>query len=233
MILTIDIGNTNIHWGIFDNDNLLKESKISTRDYGELFLIKNNFDKVIISSVVPYLDKKIKKFFDNALFVSADNVPLNLKVSNPEQVGADRLVNAVAVWKLYGTPAIIIDFGTAVTFCCIKGQGDYLGGLIVPGVDLSLKSLHLNTAKLPFIKFEQPNALIGKDTNEAIQSGIYYGYIGLIANILKELEKNMPKGVSVIATGGYAESFSDCLNQYDPIIDPFLTLKGLNILKKK
>lgn len=163
-----------------------------------------------------------------AALVGSDSLTLGLdiKTDKPEEVGADRLVNAVAVAACYQTPAIVVDFGTATTFDVIDGSGAYLGGAIAPGVNLSLEALHGAAAKLPKISIEKPDAAIGKETVSAMRSGIYWGYIGLVEGMIKRLSGEVGQDVFVIATGGLAALFAKGTKAIHAT-DENLTLKGL------
>lgn len=230
MLLTIDIGNTSTIFGpsglrIKTQPAILKKT---LKKIGRT-------DRAIVSSVVPQMDKIIKKYFKSAIFVNhlKFNKLMKIKVKNPAEVGADRLVNAYAAYKLYGGPAIVVDFGTATTFDIIGADGSYLGGLIAPGIQISADALHEHTAKLPKVKVQLPKNVIGRSTVEALQAGIYYGYIGLVEGIIERL-KSRGKGQGsskIIATGGYAKLISKRTKVFDKI-DPDLTLKGLYLLSK-
>lgn len=199
--------------------------------------------EIVVSSVVPKLNRVIKKWFPKALFVSHKNAGVKIKLKNPAEVGVDRLVNAVAAHALYGGPAIIIDFGTATTFDVINAKGEYLGGAIAPGIVLARDALHERTAKLPKIEIKAPKHVIGKSTTEAMQSGLVYGYAAMVEGMLKKIIKELTplppllsregekKGVSckVIATGGYAKLIGKYTKEID-IIDNELTLKGLKFI---
>ena len=244
MLLTIDIGNTSIHWGVFEKEILKSSGKIIVDKANPKSLSKEcfpagAFSKVLVSSVVPVLDSLILELFPKALFVTKDNIPfITIVLDSPEQVGADRLVDAVAVWKLFGGPAIIIDFGTATTFDLLSSNGEYLGGAIAPGLDLSRQLLHEKAAKLPLIDFAMPKQVIGKNTVEAMQSGLYYGYCGLVKELITQFKQvvGIQRAVSsdssvckVIATGGYASVVCKEIPEVE-IIDELLSLKGLSLI---
>lgn len=252
MLLVIDVGNTTIVFGVYKGDELIHDFRISTvktrtsDEYGLLFLNTLNnanidprdIDDVIISSVVPNLmhtlpSMIIKYFNKNPMIVSSDlELDLNIKYDNPKSVGADRIVNAVGVIKKYGGPAIIIDIGTAMTFCIIDEYKNYLGGLIFPGIGISSEALFMKTSKLPKIEIITPHALISSNTVGAIQSGLYYGYTtmidGLIEKVLED-KKWDAKNVNIISTGGFSTLLTSD-SKYDIIIDRDLTLEGLKII---
>ncbi len=249
MLLVIDVGNTNIVVGAFEGDNLIKNWRIST-DYKKSsdeigmtlsFLLSHNnidtnkIDDVIISSVVPQmmfsLERAVKRYIGTEpIVISSDmKTGINNLYDNPREVGADRIVNAVAVRHLYPGNAIIIDFGTATTFCALTKDGDYLGGIICPGIKISLDALIERTAKLPKIEIIKPKSVIGKNTVESMQSGMIYGYAGQIENIVSLMKKQLGDDAKVIATGGIASLISQVTDSID-ILDSQLTLKGLKIL---
>ena len=249
MLLVIDVGNTNIVVGAFEGDTLVKNWRIST-DYKKSsdeigmtlsFLLSHNnintkkIDDVIISSVVPQmmfsLERAVKRYIGTEpIVISADmKTGINNLYDNPREVGADRIVNAVAVRHLYPGDAIIIDFGTATTFCALTKDGDYLGGIICPGIKISLDALIERTAKLPKIEIIKPKSVIGKNTIESMQSGMIYGYAGQIENIVSLMKKQLGDDAKVIATGGIASLISQVTDSID-ILDSQLTLKGLKIL---
>lgn len=190
-----------------------------------------NLDDVIISSVVPDANFHIKEFCQKylnkkPLMVTKAMVNLTIDLDQPNEVGADRLVNAVAVIEHYKIPAVVIDFGTATTFDVIDHKGRYAGGAIAPGVNLSVSALHHAAAQLPSVSIKKPARAIGKNTVEAMQSGVYWGYVGLIEGIVKQITAEMGQKPFVLATGGLAPLFADST----PIIkavDDELTLKGL------
>jgi len=245
MLLAIDIGNTNIVLGVFKDDTLQFKRNISTdirKTEDEYYVILKNFvktediHKCIISSVVPNLNNSftrlLNKYFNiEPIFVTCDlKLNIKFKYPNPQEIGADRIVNAVAGVEIYKPPLIIIDFGTATTFCFVDKEKNYYGGLILPGIPLQLKSLHTSTAKLPLVEIKNPEELIGKSTIKAIQSGIYYQTVGSINYIIHLLKKEYDENSKVLITGGLGALFVDKINNSDVILDKNLTLKGLNII---
>jgi type III pantothenate kinase len=241
MLLAIDVGNTSTHFGIFKGRNLLKEWRVATSrisDYqsirkrrSEDLMIRN----IIVSSVVPRANKHIKKLFPKAKLINHKNVGIKIRVKKPSEVGTDRLVNAFAAYKLYGGPAIVIDFGTATTFDVISARGEYLGGAIAPGILLARDSLYERTAKLPRIEIKAPKEVIGKSTREAMRSGLVYGYVAMVEGMTKRIKSSLtyrPSSIKVIATGGLAK----LICKYTKIIDKIdekLTLKGLQLIGEK
>ena len=243
----IDAGNTDIIVALIKNFKIFKIKRFKTIDIKNknLFFFKkfNKIKKIlkiqkkikcIIASVVPEINYKLKKicfFFlkENPHFVSFNKTKLNIKVDlkNKNQVGADRIVNTVAVKSLYKSPALVIDFGTATTFDVINNNGDYVGGLITPGINLSLQNLYNKTSKLPLVKFKKNNkSIIGKNTKNAIQNGIYWGYIGLVTFIITKIQTKFKKKMFCISTGGLSKVISKDINLIN-IIDENLTILGL------
>jgi len=176
-----------------------------------------------------------RKFFNTELLIVGEEevkLDIEIKIDKPREVGADRLVNAIAAWNKYSQPLIIVDFGTATTFDVVNNKGNYIGGIIAPGINLSLETLHRAAAKLPNIAVERPPQVIGKDTVSAMQSGIYYGYISLIEGIVARINKEHGKKMKVVATGGLAPLFAKAT----PIInalEPNLIIDGLKLIYEK
>ena len=249
MILVIDVGNTHTVLGIYNNKKLEKYWRISTDldktedEYG--MLLKNLLDNsklnfsdmhaVVLSCVIPpvtwILKKMSKDYFNVRAIVVGPGIKtgIYLKVNNPKEVGADRIVNAIAAYDLYGGPVIIVDFGTATTFCAVDKEGNYLGGAIAPGIDISEQALAEKTAKLPKIELIIPKKAIGNNTISAMQSGIFYGYLGLINELIRRIKKELGENSLVIATGGEAELIGKASHLIDKI-NPFLTLEGLRLV---
>lgn len=196
--------------------------------------------EAIISSVVPDITGNLEKMIEKYLHVTPLIVGAGIKTGlmiryeNPKEVGADRIVNAVAGIEKYGAPLVLVDFGTATTFCAVNDKAEYLGGAIVPGVDLSMQALFANTAKLPKVELTAPKSYIGRNTTNAIQSGLIYGYCDLVDGMVKRFCEEMGYDlarVNVVATGGLAEVVCKEAKTVK-VIDPYLTLDGLKILAK-
>lgn len=253
MLLAIDSGNTNIVFAAFDGETVRGEWRSSTTtdrtadEYGvwltQLMTIAGlqpkDIDAVIIATVVPAtlfsLKTLSRKYFGcEPLVVGEPEVKLGLSVllDRPEEVGADRLVNAVAAHKYYQGPLIVIDFGTATTFDVVDAAGNYCGGAIAPGPNLSLEALHAAAAKLPRVAIGRPKQVIGKATVPAMQSGVFWGYIGLIEGLVQRIQDEFGQPMTVVATGGLAPLFMDATEVIDRI-DPDLTLRGLLEIHKR
>ncbi|EMS73569.1 type III pantothenate kinase [Ruminiclostridium cellobioparum] len=253
MILVVDVGNTHIVLGVYGNAELLaswrlKTDKERTADelgmfmlnlFGHAGLKAGEIEAVIIASVVPpimyTLEHSIKKYFklEPMIIGPGTKTGINIRCQNPKEVGTDRIVNAVAAFEIYGGPLIIVDMGTATTFCAISGRGEYLGGVICPGVKISLEALFQKAAKLPRIDLVKPEGVIGKNTVSSMQSGIFYGYIGQVEYIVKRMKQEMQEdNIKVIATGGLARFFSEESRTIDHV-NPTLTLEGLRIVYER
>ncbi|OGS44730.1 MAG: hypothetical protein A2539_03845 [Elusimicrobia bacterium RIFOXYD2_FULL_34_15] len=232
-LLAVDIGNTTINFGLFENGKLISKKKVLSKKFKSNPY--KNYCKAIISSVVPNLTLKTKKIIKKATVVINKNIPIKIKIKNPKQVGTDRLVNALAAKKIYGYPAIIIDSGTATTFDIISKKGEYIGGIIAPGIRISAEALNEKTAKLPKINLTNINKnklnVVGKNTEEAIKSGIIYGHVGLIREVVNEIRKQNPeiRNAKIILTGGYSKLLSSFFSFKT---DENLTLKGLQIISE-
>jgi len=252
MIFVFDIGNTNIVLGVYDKDKLEHHWRIETNryktedEYG--MIIKSLFDHVnlsfssidgiIISSVVPpimfALERMCQKYFHIKPLVvgPGTKTSLNIKYDNPKEVGADRIVNAVAAIEEYGSPLVVVDFGTATTFCYINENKEYMGGAISPGINIATEALYSRAAKLPRIEIARPEGVIGKNTISAMQSGILFGYVGQVEGIVKRMKEYSKVNPKVIATGGLANLIAKESDVID-VVDPFLTLKGLQLIYNK
>ncbi|HBI02531.1 MAG TPA: type III pantothenate kinase [Paenibacillaceae bacterium] len=252
MLFVIDVGNTNMVLGVYEGNSLKYHWRISSDraktddEYGmlirNLFMDKglkfSDIEGVIISSVVPPLmfplEKMCQKYFNVKAMVIQPGLKtgLNIKAENPREVGADRIVNAVAAIHDYGTPLIVVDFGTATTFCYIDENGGYHGGAIAPGIGISTEALYSRAAKLPRIELEKPPGVIGRNTVHAMQSGIIYGFVGQVNEIVRRMKADCKRVPKVIATGGLASLIGDESTEID-IVDSWLTLKGLRLIYEK
>ncbi len=249
MLLSIDIGNTHTVVGVFNKEKLISHWRLSstiTRTEDESFLIVKllceqinlsltNIGGVIISSVVPNLTDIFKrmaeKYFQVKPVIVSAALKLGIKVKydDPMAVGADRLCNAVAAYKKYGGPAIIVDFGTATTFDVISPRGDYLGGVISPGIETAGGELHRRAARLPKIELHFPENVIGKNTVESMQSGIMYGALDAMEGMIKRIENKLGKKVHILATGGYSK-FVCQKSTFKIHCEPWLVLEGARLI---
>ncbi|MBU5668921.1 type III pantothenate kinase [Peptoniphilus sp. MSJ-1] len=252
MLLVIDVGNTSIAWGVYKGDELVNDFRTSTvktrtsDEYGLIFintLTHANIDPqeiedVIISSVVPNLmhtlpSMVIKYFNKKPIVVNTDlKLGLNIEYDNPKEVGADRIVNAVAAIEQYGAQSIIVDIGTAMTFCIVDRDKNYLGGLIMPGIGISAEALFMMTSKLPKIEIIAPEKVIQANTIGAMQSGLYYGYTAMIDGIIERLLKELDwkeEETNIISTGGFSTMLTSD-SKFDVIINRYLTLEGLKLI---
>lgn len=253
MLLVFDVGNTNMVLGIYEGTELKNYWRISTDkaktsdEYGMLInnlfqydnVDKNSIKDIIISSVVPNVMHSLEnfcvKYFNKQPLIVGPGIKtgLNIKYDNPKQVGADRIVNAVAAIEKYKSPMIIIDFGTATTFCVISEKGEYLGGTIAPGIKISSEALFQRASKLPRVELLKPGMTICKNTVSAMQSGIIYGYVGLVDKIIAMMKKELGNDdIKVIATGGLSSLIASETDSID-CVDKNLTLEGLKIIYNK
>ena len=247
MLLAIDIGNTNVTVGAFVGSRLKRMWRLETNasktadEYGTLLTsfvgqeaAVSAVDGVAIGSVVPALTPAFKTVAKRAFKQDALVVDHTLKlgiryaVDYPAEVGADRILNALAAFKIYGAPAVVLDFGTATTFDCISKKGYYLGGAILPGPRLIAEALSEKTAKLPKVEFAQASRAIGKNTVECIQAGLYYGYLGMVDRVLRQTMKEMESGAKILVTGGFGEMFAPLISKKSVRV-PDLTLQGLRL----
>ncbi len=252
MILTLDIGNTNIKTALFEGMEMLKYWRISTNrtqtsdEYGimlvNLFrysgLDPEEVEGIVVSSVVPTVNFTIEHmcqsyFGMQAMFVAPGiKTGIHIKYDNPKELGSDRIANAVASWELYGGPCIFIDFGTATSFGVVSAQGEFLGGAIVPGLKVTADAIVDRTAKLPRFELIKPQSVIGKNTVANLQSGILYGHIGMVKYLIRRMKEEIGADCRVIATGGMALLVKDDAPEID-VLDGLLTLKGLNLIYGK
>ena len=252
MLLTIDIGNTNILAGIFKGDEIITHWRIYTNlnktdseytiDFDNMFRLKgikiNSIKEAIISSVVPPLTSVYKNFLEKEFKIKTIVLDSDLEIGvkilyeNPKEVGSDRIANAVGAIALYGKPIIVVDFGTATTFDVVSKEGDYLGGLISSGIEISADALFRRTAKLPRISIQKPKNVVAKTTVESIQAGLYYGYVGQVDYIIEKIWEELDYKTKVVATGGLANMISED-SKYISTVNSFLTLYGLYFIYKK
>ena len=247
MLLAIDSGNTNIVFAVYDGDERRGEwragsdAKCTADEYAvwltQLMTIgglsRDDVTATIIATVVPEtlfnLKTLCRSYFDTEPMVIGDpsvDIGVGVLVNEPDEVGADRLVNAASAHWRYGGPLIVIDFGTVTTFDIVDGEGNYYGGVIAPGINLSLDALHMAAAKLPRVAVQRPETVIGKRTIPAMMSGVYWGYVGLIEGLLSRIQTEFGSSMTVVATGGLAPLFAEATEAIQHL-DSDLTLRGL------
>jgi type III pantothenate kinase len=252
MLLAIDVGNTQTHVGAFDGSELVEHWRFSTdrEATGDEIAVMvhallalrriefSDIDAEAISSVVPRLVPEYRQMFERyldreALIVGpGTKTGMPIRLDNPRELGADRLVNAVAGYDHCRDACVIVDFGTAITYDAVSASGEYLGGIIAPGIEISIEALTSRAARLPKVDIERPRALIGKSTDASIQSGVVYGFAGQVDGICRRLRKELGEGITTIATGGLASvivSFTETID----LVDDLLTLKGLRLIYER
>lgn len=252
MLLAIDIGNSNIVWGLFEDRTLKGHWRLATDasktadEYGLLFrglLETEGFQAsqitgAILSSVVPSLMHTFVEMVESyvhhlPLVVSADlDLGLKLAYPNPQEIGSDRLVNAAAAYARYRSSLIIVDFGTATTFCAVTEAGEYIGGAIAPGLGIAADALYSRTAKLPKIDLARPKTVIGQDTVASMQSGLIFGYAGLVDELVNRMERELGQPAKVVATGGLAALIAPESRTIQALL-PDLTLEGLELIYRR
>lgn len=248
MILVVDIGNTTMEFGIYIDDELKHVFRLGTKrditsDEVGLFVTQfiehmkldvSDFSDVIISSVVPQVNysviNSIRKYFNKEPYIIGDNLHVNISnlYDNPSEVGTDRLVDSYAAIHKYGAPCIVVDLGTATTCEAISKDGEYLGGMIYPGIKVGMDALYEKASKLPKVEIVYPNINFGKNTVSSMQTGAYYGYLGALKNMISHLKKELGDDTPVIATGGFARLFEN--EDVFSIIDQKLPLEGIKLI---
>jgi len=249
VLVAVDTGNTHTVLGLFEGERLLADWRIATRSdatedelaalWRSLFegegLTPNAVEGVIVSSVVPDWNgvlaaAAVRTFGKTALFVEPGvKTGLPIRYENPHEVGADRIVNAVAAMERFGAPVLVLDFGTATTFDVVSAKREYLGGVIAPGLAISAEALFRRAARLSRVDVRKPAHLVGRNTQESVQAGLFYGYVGLVEGLVRRLREEIGAEAPVVATGGLAEVFRDEL-PFLTAVDPHLTLEGLRLI---
>ncbi|HYN51318.1 MAG TPA: type III pantothenate kinase [Thermoleophilaceae bacterium] len=249
MLLAIDVGNTQTHVGMFRDDELVERWRFATVRFAtadELATVLSalldlrglrlsQVDAAIVASVVPTLAREYERLTERYLHGKGALVGpwlktgMPIRIDTPQELGADRLVNAVAAYDRVGGACITVDFGTALNYDVVSSSGEYLGGVISPGIEISLEALSARTARLPRVDIEKPKHAIGKGTKEAIQSGVVYGFAGQVDGILGRLREELGEEATAIATGGFAAAIVPYCDQVDEI-DDLLTLTGLKLI---
>jgi type III pantothenate kinase len=249
MLLVMDVGNTNTTLGVFEGQALRAQWRLTTNrkqtadEYGiltrNLFMLDGiqsaEIAGVMIASVVPplnsVLEEMSRKYFHlKPLFLEpGTKTGMAIHYDNPLEVGADRIADSVAAYEKYGGPCIIVDFGTAITFDVVSEKGDYIGGVIAPGLGIAAEALFQQTARLPRVEIREPQKVIGSNTVASIQSGLFYGSVAMMDGILDRLQSVLGKSAKVVATGGQAGLVAGS-SKYDPPVDSALTLEGLRII---
>ena len=251
MIFVIDIGNTNIKYGVYEGNDLMASFRVASKksstadEYGTVVrdllstggINRSQIEGVIISSVIPQLNYTFEHMCESYLGKTPLMVGpgiktgLNIKVDNPREVGADRIVNSVAAFKKYGgeKPVVCVDFGTATTFNVITENGEFIGGVIAPGIKGSLDSLVSSAAKLPNVELELPERIIAKNTVTNMQAGLLYGFAGLVENVIGKIKEELGRDAFVVVTGGLSKTIITELKSVN-VTDRTLTLDGLKIL---
>lgn len=252
MLLAIDIGNTTVVWGIYEGRTLKGHWRLATEasktadEYGILFvnilqqagIDTNQITDAILSSVVPSLtavfDEMVETYFNHTPLIVSSDLDMGIQIAypNPLEIGSDRLVNAAAAYARYKTCLILVDFGTATTFCAISPHGEYLGGAIAPGLGIASEALFTRTAKLPKVDLTRPKTVIGKDTAGSMQSGLIFGYAGLVDELVTRMQVELGQQATVIATGGLASLIAPESRTIQEV-RPFLTLEGLELIYRK
>ena len=232
MLLAIDVGNTQTHVGMFEGDELatVLAGLLDLRDleFGEV-------DAVMVGAVVPTLaheyEMVIRRYFDGRGLLVGSEIKsgMPIRIDRPQELGADRLANAIAAYERVGGACIVVDFGTAINYDVVSSKGEYLGGAISPGVEISLEALAARAARLPRVEIENPRRAIGRGTLEAIQSGVVYGFAGQVDAILGRIREELGEEATAIATGGFAEAIVPFCEQVDEV-DDRLTLQGLKLI---
>jgi type III pantothenate kinase len=249
VLLAIDVGNTQTHVGVFRGQELVEDWRLATlRDttadelataYAGLLALRDlrlrDIDAAIVSSVVPRLTPEYERLSERylagtlSLVSPALRTGIPIRIEKPHELGSDRLVNAVAAWDRFASPCVVVDFGTTINFDVVSAQGEFLGGIFAPGVEISIEALSTRAAKLVKIDIDAPRELIGRSTEAALRSGIVYGFAGAVDGIVARVRRELGEGTVALATGGLASAIVPYCEQIDAT-DPYLTLTGLRLI---
>jgi type III pantothenate kinase len=249
VLLAIDVGNTQTHVGMFQGDELVEHWRFHTARFATadelatqvttLLRLRDlhfkEVDGVMVAAVVPTLaheyEQMIRRYFDGRGFLVGSDIKsgMPIRIDRPQELGADRLVNAIAAYERVGGACIAVDFGTAINYDVVSAAGEYLGGVISPGIEISLEALAARAARLPRVDIEEPRHAIGKGTEEAIQAGVVYGFAGQVDAIIGRIREELGEEATAIATGGFAEAIAPFCEQVDEV-DDRLTLQGLKLI---
>ena len=249
MLLAVDVGNTHTVLGLFERERLIADWRVATRhdmtcdELGVLWrslfvqadVTHQALEGMIVSSVVPDLDGAItmtgRKYFDQQPLFVGPGIKTGLPIlyENPHEVGADRIVNAVAAKERYGAPVVVLDFGTGTTFDLVSANGEYIGGVIAPGLGVSAEALFSKAARLHRVEVRRPEHVIGRNTEESLRAGLYYGYLSMVEGLIARIIESLDEPAPVVATGGLASVFAEDLEMLHAV-DPGLTLEGLRLI---
>lgn len=243
MLLAIDVGNTNVSYGLFRKNRLQQNGRFETqkvldlKELESLLADAKNIDAVAISNVVPALTQNFVEASRNLynqkpFWITPETAGIPLRVDNPKEVGADRLCNAAAAWEKFKRACIVVDFGTATTLDIVTAKGEYGGGAICPGLEMAARSLSEGTAQLPKVKIERPKRVVGRSTVECIQAGLHYGTIGMIDHLVRLSMEEEGCKMKVIATGGLAGLLAKESKTIE-CVEPFLTLEGIVVIARR
>lgn len=252
MLLVIDVGNTNTVLGLFDGERLIEHWRLTssrnrtTDEYGillntlfdmtthDMSLVKGCIIACVVPPMLPIYEEMVQRYFDITPLVVGPGVKTGMPIlyENPREVGADRIVNAVAAYERFAGACIVVDFGTATTFDAIGSRGEYLGGAICPGISISAEALYVRASKLPRVEIRVPERVIGRNTVASIQSGLLYGYVGLVDGMVQRIQDEYGAPMRVIGTGGLARTIADSSDTLEAVDDD-LTLTGLRLLYER
>jgi type III pantothenate kinase len=253
MLLVVDVGNTQTHFGVLRSEEVAEHWRFATvrqstcdelgAALSQLLALRGigfeDIDESIVSSTVPQLSEQwslmAERYLDHSMLVVGPSIRtgMPIRIDNPHEVGADRLVNAVAAYERFHDTCVVVDFGTAITYDAVSAAGEYLGGIITPGAEISIDALYDRAAKLPKVELAEPRSLIGKSTVDAIRSGIVFGFAGQVEGIVRRLRAELGDSTMVIATGGLAGLLVPFIRETIDVVDDLLTLEGLRLISER